>query len=357
MARELNPLFSVLTVLGFILVRILVVVGQPQVPCYFIFGDSLVDNGNNNELRTTAKANYPPYGVDFPEGVSGRFTNGRTYADIIGQRLGFADFIPPYANVTDQEIDIGVNYGSGSAGIRDESGRNLGDRISLNRQLLNHVNIISRLLLKQRNVTFTNDYLRKCIYIVNMGSNDYINNYLMPNDYPTSRIYNIDQYAEVLVRQYSLQLKTLYKLGARKVAVIGLGLIGCTPAEIANFGTDGKPCVDSINDAVKRFNDRLKPLVDGLNNDNSDARFTYINITSISTPQEGVSLPNVPCCPVREDGQCVPNSTPCPVRDLSVFFDGYHPTEIANIGLATRSYNALSPMDASPYDINRLAQL
>ncbi|KVH96805.1 hypothetical protein Ccrd_001102 [Cynara cardunculus var. scolymus] len=262
MARELNPLFSVLTVLGFILVRILVVVGQPQVPCYFIFGDSLVDNGNNNELRTTAKANYPPYGVDFPEGVS-------------GQRLGFADFIPPYANVTDQEIDIGVNYGSGSAGIRDESGRNL----------------------------------------------------------------------------------TLYKLGARKVAVIGLGLIGCTPAEIANFGTDGKPCVDSINDAVKRFNDRLKPLVDGLNNDNSDARFTYINITSISTPQEGVSLPNVPCCPVREDGQCVPNSTPCPVRDLSVFFDGYHPTEIANIGLATRSYNALSPMDASPYDINRLAQL
>ncbi|KAI3719118.1 hypothetical protein L6452_20010 [Arctium lappa] len=357
MARELSPLFSVLMVLGFILVRILVVAGQPQVPCYFIYGDSLVDNGNNNGLRTTAKANYPPYGIDFPQGVTGRFTNNRTMADTIGQLLGFRNFIPPYATVTDQQISTGVNYGSGGAGIRDETGRNLGDRISLNRQLLNHVAIISRLTLMQRNTTFTNAYLKKCIYIVNMGSNDYINNYLMPDNYPTSRIYNTDRFAEVLARQYSQQLKTLYKLGARKVAVFGVGLIGCTPAEIAMFDTEGKPCVDSINNAVKLFNDRLKPVVDEINNDNSDARFTFINITSISAPQEGVSLPNVPCCPVREDGQCVPNSIPCPDRDLSVFFDGFHTTDIANSLFATRSYNALSPMDASPYDISRLAQL
>ncbi|CAI0475368.1 unnamed protein product [Linum tenue] len=31
------------------------------------------------------KANYPPYGVDFPSGVAtGRYSNGRTTADIIG---------------------------------------------------------------------------------------------------------------------------------------------------------------------------------------------------------------------------------------------------------------------------------
>ena len=64
--------------------QIFVAVSQPQVPCYFIFGDSLVDNGNNNDLVTMAKANYPPYGIDFPQGVTGRFTNGRTIADIIG---------------------------------------------------------------------------------------------------------------------------------------------------------------------------------------------------------------------------------------------------------------------------------
>lgn len=58
--------------------------GDPQVPCYFIFGDSLADGGNNNDLRTGAKVNYPPYGIDFPGGPTGRFTNGLTIVDIIG---------------------------------------------------------------------------------------------------------------------------------------------------------------------------------------------------------------------------------------------------------------------------------
>jgi len=61
--------------------------GTQQVPCFFIFGDSLSDNGNNNNLVTMAKANYQPYGIDFPEGPTGRFTNGRNLVDIIGQHL------------------------------------------------------------------------------------------------------------------------------------------------------------------------------------------------------------------------------------------------------------------------------
>lgn len=55
-----------------------------QVPCYFVFGDSLADNGNNNGLKTQAKVNYLPYGIDFRDGPTGRFTNGRNFADIIG---------------------------------------------------------------------------------------------------------------------------------------------------------------------------------------------------------------------------------------------------------------------------------
>lgn len=58
---------------------------QPQVPCMFVFGDSLVDNGNNNRILTLARANYRPYGIDFPEGPSGRFTNGKTIVDGLGK--------------------------------------------------------------------------------------------------------------------------------------------------------------------------------------------------------------------------------------------------------------------------------
>lgn len=60
---------------------------DPQVPCLFIFGDSLADNGNNNNLKSLALVNYPPYGIDFRDGPTGRFTNGRTYVDILSMCL------------------------------------------------------------------------------------------------------------------------------------------------------------------------------------------------------------------------------------------------------------------------------
>lgn len=63
----------------------LLVNAEPQVPCYFVFGDSLSENGNNNARLTLAKANYLPYGIDFPNGPTGRFTNGRTIADRLGR--------------------------------------------------------------------------------------------------------------------------------------------------------------------------------------------------------------------------------------------------------------------------------
>jgi len=59
--------------------------GVSQVPCLFILGDSLSDSGNNNDLPTSAKCNYRPYGIDFPTGPTGRFTNGRTEIDIISK--------------------------------------------------------------------------------------------------------------------------------------------------------------------------------------------------------------------------------------------------------------------------------
>lgn len=64
----------------------------------FVFGDSLVDAGNNDYLFTLSKADSPPYGIDFsPSGgqPTGRFTNGRTIADILGNlRNGLNIYVP-----------------------------------------------------------------------------------------------------------------------------------------------------------------------------------------------------------------------------------------------------------------------
>lgn len=55
------------------------------VSAIFAFGDSILDTGNNNNLISTIKSNFPPYGRDFMGGKpTGRFSNGKVPSDLIG---------------------------------------------------------------------------------------------------------------------------------------------------------------------------------------------------------------------------------------------------------------------------------
>ena len=57
---------------------------QAKGRAFFVFGDSLVDNGNNNYLATTARADSYPYGIDYPtHRPTGRFSNGLNIPDLI----------------------------------------------------------------------------------------------------------------------------------------------------------------------------------------------------------------------------------------------------------------------------------
>ncbi|KAF3785117.1 hypothetical protein EJ110_NYTH29092 [Nymphaea thermarum] len=91
-----------------------------RVPGLFIFGDSLVDCGNNNiYLNSTARSDYTPYGIDF-YAITGRFSNARTLADVIAELLGLP-FISCFnnPNTTGTNILHGVNYASAGSGILD----------------------------------------------------------------------------------------------------------------------------------------------------------------------------------------------------------------------------------------------
>jgi len=334
--------------------------GVPQVPCYFIFGDSLADNGNNNLLQTKAKANYPPYGIDFPNGPTGRFTNGLTMFDMIAQLLGFDKPIPPFATANDSDILQGVNYASGSAGIRQETGNHLGNCISLGGQLKNHWVTVSRIIKKLGNNYSATQYLNKCLYSVGIGNNDYINNYFMPKNYNTSHQYTPEQYARVLIRQYSRQIETLYHNGARKFALFGAGVVGCTPNSISLYDTKGKACVEEINNAVALFNQQLRSLVDNLNRNLGGAKAIYVNSYLMGSGDPsvlGFKVANVGCCPVDQYGQCASSKTPCQNRTEYVFWDAFHPTEASNRVTANRSYKAVLPNDTYPIDISHLVQL
>ena len=79
---------SAFVFLSFLLYRASYTVTEARViPAMYVFGDSLVDVGNNNYLRYSfAKANFPHNGIDFPtKKPTGRFCNGKNAADLIGK--------------------------------------------------------------------------------------------------------------------------------------------------------------------------------------------------------------------------------------------------------------------------------
>ncbi|CAN1329536.1 GDSL esterase/lipase At5g45670 [Linum perenne] len=338
-----------------------VVVASPQVPCLFVFGDSLNDCGNNNNLDTKAKANYKPYGIDDPKGATGRFTNGRTVIDFLAEELGFDHPIPPFTTAQGQDILLGVNYASGSAGILDDTGSHLGRNVPLGTQVQNHQTTFSRIVqLKGNNNNSALEHLTTCLYYMQIGSNDYLNNYFAPDHYKSSKDFTIEAYATHLLSLYEAYIRTLYEFGARKIAVAGIGKIGCIPYSMNLFGTHGSKCIDKVNEGPKCFNKEAKRLVVKLNKEFSDAQLTYINSYGMGDGDPSLlGFKNVisGCCKSREDGQCEADQTPCDNRSEYVFWDSFHPTEASNKVTAARTYKSFTPSDSDPFDIHTLAKI
>ncbi|KAB2055853.1 hypothetical protein F383_10927 [Gossypium arboreum] len=337
-----------------------------QFPAMFVMGDSLVDNGNNNGLSSLAKSNYPPYGIDFQGGPTGRFTNGKSIIDLLGDLLGLP--LLPAFTVTftgQQDIRVGVNYASAAAGILDESGLNLGDRFSLRQQVENFKTTLNQLRNQMEQDTL-NQYLAKSLVVINIGSNDYINNYLMPSIYSSSSTYTPEAFAEHLINDYDAQIMALYNLGLRKFLLAAIGPLGCIPNQLAKgFAPPGK-CVSAVNDMVEIFNRRLKNLVDQLNHGNyTEAIFVYGNTYGafndiLGNPATyGFKVVDKGCCGVgRNKGQitCLPFSIPCTNRDEYVFWDAYHPTQAFNKIIAQKAYSG--PQSACyPINVKQMAQL
>ncbi|XP_012854700.1 PREDICTED: GDSL esterase/lipase At1g71691-like [Erythranthe guttata] len=225
------------------------------VPAMFVFGDSLIDNGNNNDLPSFAKANYFPYGIDFKAGPTGRFSNGYTMVDTIAELLGLP-LLPAFSEASGEQMRYGVNYASAAAGILDNTGRNFVSRIPFNQQIKNFENTLDQ-ITDSLGAPDVAQALSKCIFFVGMGSNDYLNNYLMPN-YDTKNQYNPQQYADhgtqdcfltVLGRYPARELKYCPGPDIKRTRSCGAhGYEACFFAVLAHYPASLRPrnirCVD-----------------------------------------------------------------------------------------------------------------
>ncbi|KAG9448607.1 hypothetical protein H6P81_008572 [Aristolochia fimbriata] len=338
----------------------------PLAPAMFIFGDSLIDDGNNNFIPSLARANYQPYGIDFGF-PSGRFCNGLTVVDYGAQLLGLP-FTPPYLSPTSKGAKIltGINYASAAAGILDETGKHYGGRVSFNGQLaLFEKTVALDLGLLFPNQEALNQYLSKSIFVINVGSNDYINNYLLPKIYASPHVYNREAFADLLISTYSLQLSKLYKLGARKMLLVGIGALGCIPSQLAMVnGNDS--CVERVNYLVSAFNERLQQkLIPSLNSSLPGSYFVYHDVYSVfsdivhNPSKYGFTVANKACCGNGRYGgtvSCLPMQVPCLNRDEYVFWDSFHPTQAVN-AIVARSCYSQGATNCHPFSAYELAKI
>ena len=84
-----------------------------------------------------------------------------------------------------------------------------GQRFSLSQQVLNFETTLSQMRTMANGTTLSR-YLAKSIVIMVFGSNDYLNNYLMPSLYPSSYNYSPPDFANLLLNHYARQILVIF---------------------------------------------------------------------------------------------------------------------------------------------------
>ncbi|KAK9099684.1 hypothetical protein Scep_023114 [Stephania cephalantha] len=310
----------------------------------FVFGDSLSDPGNNNALLTLAKGDFPPYGIDFPGGVTGRICNGLIGPDHLGNMLGLG-LIPAFQNPNTKGSNIlkGVNFASSAAGILDESGAFLGKRWTLDQQIEQFATKTlpelrsQALRSKEGNKELTVDeFLAKSLFYSNVGSNDFIN-------YVVRNYKDVEAYIDWLISKHTRQLKELYQLGGRKFLIFGLAPMGCLPMAILLFNKNAPDdCSEQLNQIIRRWNTKLTELIQQLNHNHSGegagTYFLYFDIYNAflqvtNNPSlYGFKEVRSACCGaglLHSELLCMTGKAPvCSNRSEYVFWDSFHPTEL-----------------------------
>ncbi|PKA53376.1 GDSL esterase/lipase [Apostasia shenzhenica] len=316
----------------------------------FVFGDSLVDAGNNNYLSTLSKADIPPNGIDFTASggqPTGRYTNGRTIADIVGEELGQVNYAQPFLapNTTGRVILNGVNYASGGGGILNSTGQIFINRIGMDIQV-DYFNItrqeMERILGEPKAKAFL---MKNAIFSITIGSNDFLNNYLFPFLSVGERIsQSPNTFVDDLINNLRGQLIRLYSLDARKFVVGNVGPIGCIPYQRSINKLKESECVSLPNELARLYNARLRDLLAELNHNLPRAKFcladVYDLVLELITNYQtyGFKTSSSPCC--GNGGRfagiipCGPTSSMCEDRSKHVFWDPYHPSEAANVIIA-----------------------
>ncbi|RDX65048.1 GDSL esterase/lipase, partial [Mucuna pruriens] len=322
-----------------------------QIPAVYVFGDSLVDSGNNRHLGINGGANFLRYGIDFGAKATGRYTNGKTVVDYLGiipisfyaaMHLGLP-FVPPYLGLSNHQrnkITTGINYASGGSGILPETSNipslqgtsvTLDNQIKFFQRTIKHN--LPKLLNEEEKVE---KHISESLFFVSTGVNDYFHN----GTFRGNR-----KLALQLLNEFSLRIQRMYSLGGRKFFVNNIAPLGCFPSIAVHTRPRGQ-CDKKINEAIAFYNRRLPEVLRELQSKLPGFTFVHSDLYGFlmemreNANSYGIYETWKPCCPntIYGDLKCRPHSDPCPNRNTHLFFD-IHPSQITNQIYARRCLN------------------
>ncbi|XP_020865671.1 GDSL esterase/lipase At3g43570 isoform X3 [Arabidopsis lyrata subsp. lyrata] len=276
------------------------------IPALIVFGDSIMDTGNNNNLHTLLKCNFPPYGKDYPGGfATGRFSDGRVPSDLIAEKLGLAKTLPAYMNpyLKPEDLLKGVTFASGGTGY-DPLTAKIMSVISVWDQLIYFKEYISK-IKKHFGEEKAKEILEHSFFLVVSSSNDLAHTYLAQ-----AHRYDRTSYANFLADSAVHFVRELHKLGARKIGVFSAVPVGCVPLQRTVFG-------DKELDGVILYINVYDTLFD-----------------MIQHPKKyGFEVADKGCCGkglLTISYLCnLLNPFTCSNSSAYIFWDSYHPTERA----------------------------
>ncbi|XP_074568339.1 GDSL esterase/lipase At5g33370-like [Curcuma longa] len=328
---------------------------------FFVFGDSLVDNGNNNYLATTARADAPPYGIDTPSHrPTGRFSNGLNIPDVISEKLGAEPTLPYLSpELQGEKLLVGANFASAGIGILNDTGIQFVDIIRINRQL-EYFQEYQQKLSGLVGRTQAQRIVNGALVLMTLGGNDFVNNYYLIPYSLRSRQFALPDYVRYLIVEYKKILTRLYELGARRILVTGTGPLGCVPAELALRRSRNGRCDPELQRAADLFNPQLVQMLGELNGQFGSEPFLSANafqmhMNYIYNPEAfGFRTSKVACCgqgPYNGLGLCTRESNLCPNREDYAFWDPFHPSEkacrIVVEQIMTGSVEVMTPFNLS----------
>ncbi|KAF3448721.1 hypothetical protein FNV43_RR09434 [Rhamnella rubrinervis] len=331
------------------------------VPALFVIGDSSVDSGTNNYLGTLARADRLPYGRDFDtHRPTGRFCNGRIPVDYLALRLGLP-FVPSYLGQpgTVEDMMHGVNYASAGAGVLFTSGSELGQHISLTQQIQQFTDTFQQFVLSMGEQAAT-DLISNSVFYISIGINDYIHYYLR-NVSNVQNLYlpwSFNQFIASIIRE---EIKNLYNLNARKMVVMGLAPIGCSPHYLWQYrrSTNGE-CVEDINNMVMEFNFIMRYMIEELDQELPASNIIFCDVFEASMDilknheRYGFNITTDACCGLGQYNgwiMCVSENMACTNASNHIWWDQFHPTDAVNAILADNVWNGLHTRICYPMNL------